>query len=161
MEAVCREGPAAVLELAQLGAEFTCNKDGSLHLTREGGHSNRRIVHAADVTGREIERALLAAAQVGCVHICGRAVPASDSPSVKLQHSVTGAIICGFRVQCDFCMFSMLCLCYQHDDYTHVLEVSPEQRCCCRHYVHPCILDRADSSVYSSYHAGQPKHPVP
>ena len=59
---VCRDGPAAVLELAALGAEFTRGAGGSLHLTREGGHSARRIVHAADVTGREIERALLAAA---------------------------------------------------------------------------------------------------
>jgi L-aspartate oxidase len=62
VDAVCREGPKAVLELAQMGAEFTRNQDGSLHLTREGGHSERRIVHAADVTGREIERALVAAA---------------------------------------------------------------------------------------------------
>lgn len=60
---VCHEGPARVLELVKLGADFTRNGDGSLHLTREGGHSNRRIVHAADLTGREIERALLAAAR--------------------------------------------------------------------------------------------------
>ena len=60
---VCREGPARVLELVQLGAEFTRNADGSLHLTKEGGHSGRRIVHAADVTGAEIERALVAAAR--------------------------------------------------------------------------------------------------
>jgi L-aspartate oxidase len=60
---VCREGPARVLELVQLGADFTRNPDGSLHLTREGGHSDRRIVHAADLTGAEIERALLAAAR--------------------------------------------------------------------------------------------------
>ncbi len=59
---MCREGPAAVLELAAMGAQFTRGAGGSLHLTREGGHSARRIVHAADVTGREIERALLAAA---------------------------------------------------------------------------------------------------
>jgi hypothetical protein len=62
VEIVCREGPARVLELAALGAEFTRTQAGALHLTREGGHSARRIVHAADVTGREIERALLAAA---------------------------------------------------------------------------------------------------
>ena len=63
VEVVCREGPARVLELVRLGADFTRNNDGSLHLTREGGHTNRRIVHAADLTGREIERALLATAR--------------------------------------------------------------------------------------------------
>lgn len=61
VEAVCREGPELVLELAAMGAEFTAGADETLHLTREGGHSHRRIVHAADVTGREIERALLKA----------------------------------------------------------------------------------------------------
>lgn len=60
---MCREGPARVLELAELGAEFTRNKDGSLHLGMEGGHSKRRIVHAADMSGAEIERALLSAAR--------------------------------------------------------------------------------------------------
>lgn len=63
VEVVCREGPARVLELVELGAEFSRNKDGTLHLTKEGGHSNRRIVHAADLTGAEIERALLANAR--------------------------------------------------------------------------------------------------
>ncbi|KAG2498862.1 hypothetical protein HYH03_003054 [Edaphochlamys debaryana] len=63
VEVVCREGPARVLELVELGAEFSRNPDGTLHLTKEGGHSNRRIVHAADLTGAEIERALLTRAR--------------------------------------------------------------------------------------------------
>ncbi len=62
VEIVCSEGPARVLELVEMGAQFTRNAAGELALTREGGHSHRRIVHAADVTGREIERTLLAAA---------------------------------------------------------------------------------------------------
>lgn len=62
-EVVCRQGPAAVLELAELGANFTrTGQLGPLHLTREGGHTHRRVVHAADATGAEVERALLSAA---------------------------------------------------------------------------------------------------
>jgi L-aspartate oxidase len=41
------------------GAEFDRNAVGEFDLTREGGHSKRRIVHAGDITGREVERALL------------------------------------------------------------------------------------------------------
>lgn len=60
VETVCREGPARVMHLAELGAEFTRNSNtGDFHLAREGGHSHPRIVHAADMTGKEIERALL------------------------------------------------------------------------------------------------------
>ncbi len=57
---VVEEGPARVRELMELGAAFDRNGGGDLHLGREGGHSARRIVHAADMTGREVERALLA-----------------------------------------------------------------------------------------------------
>lgn len=63
VEVVCNEGPARVLELVEAGAEFTKNKDGSLHLTREGGHSGRRIVHAADATGKEVQDTLVAAVE--------------------------------------------------------------------------------------------------
>jgi L-aspartate oxidase len=63
VEVVCREGPARVLELADFGARFTRTRGCDLHLTREGGHSARRIVHAADATGAEVERALLTAAR--------------------------------------------------------------------------------------------------
>ncbi|MGH8960979.1 MAG: L-aspartate oxidase [Jatrophihabitantaceae bacterium] len=55
-----REGPAAVRELAQTGARFDRAPDGSLSLTREGGHHRDRIAHAGgDATGAEIERALV------------------------------------------------------------------------------------------------------
>ncbi|XP_057983246.1 L-aspartate oxidase 2-a, chloroplastic [Malania oleifera] len=59
---VCTEGPARIRELIAMGASFDHGEDGNLHLAREGGHSHHRIVHAADMTGREIERALLEAA---------------------------------------------------------------------------------------------------
>ena len=58
MEVLVREGPGRVRELIALGAQFT-ESDDQLSLGREGGHSRRRIVHAADLTGREVERALL------------------------------------------------------------------------------------------------------
>ena len=42
--------PESIAWLRAMGTEFT-QHDGELHLTREGGHSHRRIVHAADATG--------------------------------------------------------------------------------------------------------------
>jgi L-aspartate oxidase len=59
VELCVREGPDAVRWLMDLGAEFSRATDGELDLAREGGHSERRVVHAGDITGREIERALL------------------------------------------------------------------------------------------------------
>ncbi len=62
---IVEEGPARIAELIALGMRFSENdapgEDGGrqLDLGREGGHSERRILHAKDVTGREIERALL------------------------------------------------------------------------------------------------------
>ena len=55
-----KEGPDRLKALVALGAEF--NRNAASHefdLTREGGHSRRRIVHAGDVTGREVVRAML------------------------------------------------------------------------------------------------------
>lgn len=63
VEVLVREGPARVNDLIDLGARFTRGRGGKLHLGREGGHSANRIVHAKDLTGRELERALLAAVQ--------------------------------------------------------------------------------------------------
>ena len=53
------EGPARLRELMRLGAAFDRNPDGSLMLTREGGHRADRVVHAGgDATGAEVQRAL-------------------------------------------------------------------------------------------------------
>ena len=54
------EAPARIQELVALGARFSL-KNGGFELGLEGGHSRRRVLHAADATGREIERALLEA----------------------------------------------------------------------------------------------------
>ncbi|MGN6554148.1 MAG: L-aspartate oxidase, partial [Verrucomicrobiota bacterium] len=64
---IVQEGPARIQELIDLVMKFSEREVASapngreLDLGREGGHSKRRILHAKDVTGREIERALLAA----------------------------------------------------------------------------------------------------
>src|SRR6059036_4336323 len=64
---IIQEGPARIAELIQLGMQFSereiprSNGARELDLGKEGGHSKRRILHAKDVTGREIERALLSA----------------------------------------------------------------------------------------------------
>ncbi|HEX8627590.1 MAG TPA: L-aspartate oxidase [Catenuloplanes sp.] len=56
------EGPTRVRELIRAGAEFDRHPDGSLMLTREGGHRADRIIHAGgDATGAEVQRALHAA----------------------------------------------------------------------------------------------------
>jgi len=62
VECVVRGGPESVERLVQLGTGFDRLEDGELHLSREGGHTHPRIVHAhGDATGMEIQRALCAA----------------------------------------------------------------------------------------------------
>jgi L-aspartate oxidase len=58
---IVRDGPERIAELMQVGVKFDQDGEGQPDLTREGGHSARRILHARDATGREIERALLEA----------------------------------------------------------------------------------------------------
>ncbi len=50
--------PAAISWLQELGVPFT-TEHGELHLTREGGHSHRRIVHAADATGAPVQATMV------------------------------------------------------------------------------------------------------
>jgi L-aspartate oxidase len=65
VEFVVENAPAAIERLAELGVPFTTptegepGKNGRWHLTREGGHSHRRIVHVNDATGWAIQDALL------------------------------------------------------------------------------------------------------
>ncbi len=56
---VVEEGRSRVEELIALGAQFDKGKNGEYDLAKEGGHSENRILHHKDVTGYEIERALL------------------------------------------------------------------------------------------------------
>lgn len=57
VESIVTDGPKAIETLTALGVSFD-QHDGTYDLTREGGHSERRILHSQDVTGREIVRAL-------------------------------------------------------------------------------------------------------
>jgi L-aspartate oxidase len=61
VEIVVTEGPERIREIIEYGARFDKDPEGEYKLGREGGHSEFRILHHKDVTGREIERALLQA----------------------------------------------------------------------------------------------------
>ncbi|WP_441375013.1 L-aspartate oxidase [Acinetobacter lwoffii] len=56
-------GKPSVDFLLKHGVQFTLDEQKQLHLTREGGHSQRRIIHAADATGRAISTTLIQRAQ--------------------------------------------------------------------------------------------------
>ncbi len=60
VEMVVREAPERLKELIAYGTDFDRKSDGSFDLVKEGGHSDKRILHYKDSTGNEIERALLA-----------------------------------------------------------------------------------------------------
>lgn len=61
---VVENGPRLIRELIDTGVQFTrrdAADSGSYHLTREGGHSHRRVIHADDLTGKEVLTALIRA----------------------------------------------------------------------------------------------------
>lgn len=80
VEMVVKEGPKRFREMVKWGAEFDVNDSGTYDLGREGGHTENRIVHHKDITGFEIERALLAA------------VNASDNIDLLTHHYVVDLI---------------------------------------------------------------------
>jgi L-aspartate oxidase len=63
VELVVGRAPEAIERLAALGVPFNRGAEAGWHLTREGGHSHRRIVHVADATGRAVQQALEKAAR--------------------------------------------------------------------------------------------------
>ena len=74
VEIVVKEGPARVQEIIEWGAQFDKDAQGDYRLGKEGGHSEFRILHHKDVTGREMERALLdaikAKSNIQMIHHC-------------------------------------------------------------------------------------------
>ena len=60
VEIVVKEGPDRINEIISYGTKFDKTKGGVYDLAKEGGHSEHRVLHYKDITGFEIERALLA-----------------------------------------------------------------------------------------------------
>lgn len=59
VEIVVKEGPARIREIIDYGTNFDKTNEGYYDLAKEGGHSEFRVLHYKDITGFEIERALL------------------------------------------------------------------------------------------------------
>ena len=89
VEKIVREGPARVQELMTLGVDFSRSATGELDLGMESGHSKRRIVHAKDLSGEEIEDVLLNAV--------------SRHPSIKLFENYIAINLVVKNGQCGGC----------------------------------------------------------
>ncbi|GIR76521.1 MAG: hypothetical protein CM15mP78_12200 [Candidatus Poseidoniales archaeon] len=63
VRSIINEAGERIRDLIRIGVEFEKEDDGNYSLIREGGHSSKRILHAKDATGKEIERALTAYAR--------------------------------------------------------------------------------------------------
>lgn len=100
VEVCVREGPERVRWLIELGAQFTKDAAG-YHLTREGGHSRRRVIHAEDLTGREVDRVLVAAVRDAGVAIfedhCAIDVITSHKAGMSGHNRCVGAYVLDAR----------------------------------------------------------------
>lgn len=105
VRAIVENGPTAIKEIIELGAKFTTrgeigqeNHPDDFHLGREGGHHKRRILHAGDITGAELERTLLetAAAMPNITfytHFCAIDLITSQRLGVAGPNTVLGAYV--------------------------------------------------------------------
>ena len=90
VEVLVREGPRYVSELIEWGAAFDRNADGTPALGREGAHSVRRVLHARDATGREINRTLAA-------HLMGEPTVRVVEHALAIHALVDGGRVSGIR----------------------------------------------------------------
>jgi len=90
-------GPACIRWLIEQGVQFTLAEEDSggerLHLTREGGHSHRRVVHAADATGRAVETTLSSLAATHPLITVREHCIAVDLIVDRARNSVLGAYL--------------------------------------------------------------------
>ena len=66
---ICEHAPEGIQDLVKCGVKFAKKKDGSWELTREGGHSARRIFHAGDITGEKCEASMIRAIRRSSVDV--------------------------------------------------------------------------------------------
>ena len=97
VETVVREGPERIRELIKLGVRFSRSGDGrDYELGLEGGHSHRRILHAGDITGEEIENVLISRVR--------------ENPSIKIfEHHIAIDLITTGKIQKKFAGDSEKC----------------------------------------------------
>lgn len=89
VEKVVRESQVCIQDLINKGVKFTQNDNAAtFHLTREGGHSHRRVIHAADATGRAVETTL-------ADHV-------KNHPNIDIfEHHIAVDLITGSRLELD------------------------------------------------------------
>ena len=71
---ICEHAPEGIHDLIDCGVHFNKKEDGSWDLTREGGHSARRILHAGDITGEKCEAAMIRKIKKSGVEIFERTI---------------------------------------------------------------------------------------
>lgn len=95
VEMVIKEGPRRLKELMVWGANFDLDTSGNLDLGKEGGHSQYRVVHHKDITGYEVERALLTRVhQLKNITLLSHHFAIDLVTEHHLKHKNTSAISC-------------------------------------------------------------------